>query len=83
VNAFCRAKDKSGVSYAKVAEYVNMDRSTIHLILHEKRGTSLQIALKIGEFLGLSEKESIEAWRDMAFRKINREIEEYKKNNKR
>jgi DNA-binding XRE family transcriptional regulator len=82
MNAFLEAKEK-GASYAKIAEYVGMDRSAIYLILHEKRGTSLQIALKIGEFLELPEKASIEAWRDMMYRKIDKEIEEYRQNKKR
>jgi plasmid maintenance system antidote protein VapI len=81
MNAFLEAKEK-GVSYAKIAECVGMDKSAIYLILHEKRGTSLKIALKIGEYLGISKKACIEAWRDMAYRKIDKEIEEYKQNKK-
>jgi plasmid maintenance system antidote protein VapI len=82
MNAFLRAKRKD-TSYAKIADYVGMDRSAIHLILNEKRGTSLQIAIKIGEYLGLSEKASIEAWTDIEHRKIAKEIDKYKKAKKR
>jgi DNA-binding XRE family transcriptional regulator len=79
MNAFLKAKQKY-TSFAKIADYVGMDRSTIYLILNEKRGTSLRIAIKIGEYLGLSEKASIEAWKDIEARKIDKEIEEYKSN---
>jgi plasmid maintenance system antidote protein VapI len=79
MNAFLKVKQKD-TSFAKIADYVGMDRSTIYLILNEKRRTSLRIAIKIGEYLGLSEKASIEAWKDIEARKIDKEIEEYKSN---
>lgn len=81
MNIFLKAKEKEKeTSYAKIAEYVGMNGSTIYYILHEKRGTSLQIAIKIGEFLNLSEKTSIEAWRNIMYRKIDKEIDEYRQN---
>jgi plasmid maintenance system antidote protein VapI len=83
MNAFRKRYEELKVtketSYAKIGGVVGLDRSSICLIIQEKRGCPFKVAIAIGKALGMSEQDVIEAWKDMGNSLMDKEIETYTK----
>ena len=83
INAFRRRYEElkvtEGTSYAKIGAVVGLERTSIYKIIQEKVGCPFKVAMAIGKAMAMSEKDIIEAWKDISIRQMDKEIEAYQK----
>jgi transcriptional regulator with XRE-family HTH domain len=73
-----KAKEKKDVSYTEMAEVLKLDRAVLSNVLHGKRYVSLKYLTPICTYLGFSKKETIELWRQIKIKMLQRRITDIK-----